>query len=159
MVLHNVDRTAGYQMLPDIAVRAANGELLAAVEVKAGNALSPEVVIALRSNLVARGALSKAAFFLLVTQQRGFLWLPNTLPWLDASPSVEFPMQPVIERYLHGSDAKRRLWEGELTLIVADWLYNLNLGVDDATLEPERALASSGFLEMMRGAEMVDATA
>jgi hypothetical protein len=159
MILHNLDRVAGYQVLPDIAVRAANGDVLAAVEVKAGDALSPEVVIALRSNLAGRGALSKMAYFVLVTQQRGFLWLPDTLPWLDASPSVEFPMQPVIERYLHGPDAHRPMWEGELTLIVADWLHDLNLGLGDATRDPERSLAPSGFLDVMRRAAVVDATA
>jgi hypothetical protein len=159
MVLHNLDRAAGYQMLPDIVVRAANGELVAAIEVKAGDALSPEVVIALRSNLAVHEALSEIAFFLLVTRQRGFLWLPHAQPWLDASPSVEFPMQPVIERYLHGSDAERQMWQGELILIVADWLHDLNLGLGDTALEPERSLAASGFLAAMRRAAVVDATA
>ena len=159
MILHSVDRTATYQMLPDIAVRAANGELLATVEVKAGAALSPEVVRALRRNLAAHGALLEAAYFLLVTQDRGFLWSPYAQPWLDATPSTEFPMQPVIERYLHGPDAERRLWEGELTLIVADWLHDLSLGLGDTTLEPERSLAASGFLDAMRRAAVVDATA
>lgn len=159
MVAHNIDFQTSAYAQPDIAVRAANGELVAVVEIKAGAALSLDIARQLRSNLASHDLLPHSAYFLLTTQDGGFLWLPHPQPWLDALPNLEFSMKPVIARYLHGADAERWLWEGELVLIVADWLSDLNLGLGDPQLEPERSLAASGFLDLMRSADVVDATA
>jgi hypothetical protein len=140
----------------DLAVRAPNGEMIAVVEVKNREDLSPEVAAALRRNLVVHGFLTDAPYFLLVSQDVGFLWDRRAQHGFDALPTARFPMEPVINRYLPERTVGDRLRGSELELVVFQWLLDLTETPKDVLGEPERSLDGSGLLDAMRGARITN---
>ncbi len=134
----------------DIAIHGNDGRLVAAVEVKNRAELPPAIATALRRNLVSHGAITSVPYFMLVSQDRGFLWLDKGEDDLEAAPSLEFSMKPVLARYLPRR-FKGRLRDQELEWVVYSWLTDLREGDAPPTLDPDRALAASGFIEAIRG--------
>lgn len=144
------------QTLPittDIVVQAADGGVLAFVEVKNREGLSPDIAAALRRNLVVHGRVHRwARFFLIVSQDIGYLWDQASLPPSDAPlPTVDFPMRPVVERYLPSLVGSGRLSGSQLELAVAQWLWDLANEVEDRPAEPETALAKTDFPRLIKG--------
>jgi hypothetical protein len=130
------------------------GELIAAVEVKNREDLTQDIAVSLRGNLVSNGLLPPAPYFLLVSQDRGFLWVRADPTDPDAAPAYEFPMQNVLERRTPPQRRNGRADQPEFFLLVLDWLGELAwIGDDprDVADEPERTLAASGFLKAIRG--------
>ena len=106
------------RMAVDLLVLGSDGRLVAAVEVKNLPDLSPDVAVELRRNLVEHGTARDAPYFLLVSQDRGFLWQRSEDDDLDARPNVEFPMSPAVARYLSDTDASASLRGEHLEFIV-----------------------------------------
>src|SRR5215211_3684499 len=123
----------------DIIVQDADGGVLALVEVKNRENLTPDIAAALRRNLIAHGSVNWwARFFLIVSQDSGYLWDQESLPRLDVSPpTVVFPMRSVVERYLPSFVNGRRLSGSTLELAVSQWLWDLANEVEDRPREPE----------------------
>jgi hypothetical protein len=139
---------------PDILIMDRQGRPAAAVEVKAREQLSPEVAAALRHNLTVHGYAPPTPYYLLLTQDVGYLWKQPDPTRLDASPDYQFPLDRVIERYLK-SGPKRRLGEAELELVLLQWLIGLTLEQPTPTEEPELTLARAGFDQAIRGGRVV----
>jgi hypothetical protein len=137
----------------DLVVQAADGDIVALVEVKNVEGLSAEIAATIRRNLIAHGRVNWwSPFFLVVSQETGFLWDQRSLPPdLRPLPTAEFPMAPVVERYLPSFVGGPRLSGSQLELAVQQWLWDLAGGVQDRPREPDVALAETGFLEMVRG--------
>jgi hypothetical protein len=115
------------QTLPiatDLAVQAANGDVLALVEVSNPEHLSPDIAVTLRRNLIAHGFVDAGTpFFLIVSQDIGYLWDQGALPRGDiAPPTIEFPMASVVGRYLPSFVGGGRLAGSDLELAVLQWL-------------------------------------
>ncbi len=140
----------------DIKVRDSEGSGLALVEVKNRTGLTPDIAVTLRRNLLAHGlANQNARFFLLVSQDIGYLWDQNTPQDIDhSSPTVEFPMDSVIQHYLPSLSGSDRLSESQVELAVTQWLWDLANGVNDRPLEPEIALSNTDFLRLIRGGRL-----
>src|SRR5438046_4560432 len=136
----------------DILVRNANGQPIAAVEVKNPQGLSRDVASTLRRNMLAHGLLPGVPYFLLLSQDTGFLWKGAGQKAPNAQPAYEFPMSKVIKRYLPEIGSKDRLRESELELVILQWLLSLTSSQQDAKDEPEKSLALSGLLDSIRGA-------
>jgi hypothetical protein len=128
----------------DLLVRDRNDKLAAVVEVKNLKDLSPELAATLRGQLKTDEALTNAPYTLLVTQDVGYIWADSSA---EVSPH-RFPMDAVLARYTNV--AGRALTEEELTLRTQRWLIDLSLGSVQANVEPERTLASLGFLDAIR---------
>lgn len=139
----------------DIVVRNADGNTIAVVEVKNRENLSRDVAIDLRRNLIAHGLVPAAQYFLLLSQDSGFLWKDMGLATLDAPPTQEFSMQPVLQRYLPQMEPKNRLGESILELLVLQWLNEIAIDGREPPEEPERLLATSGFLDSLRDATIL----
>lgn len=138
----------------DLIVRDDAGDPVFVVEVKNRKGLSAEIATQLRRNLVVHGLLRSARFFLLVSQDQGFLWAENARDLPDAPPRIEFPMSGVVRRYLPERSSDERLRGMELELVILQWLTDLTRaeGVDvDANAEPERSLAQVGLLDVLQG--------
>lgn len=142
-----------YPIRTDIVVQAADGGVLALVEVKNRENLTAEIASVLRRNLVAHGLVGWwSPFFLLMSQDVGFLWDQRSGPTGDTSPpTVNFSMVPVIQRYLPSFDISERLGGSQVELAVAQWLSDLARGIEDRPKEPEGALAKTDFLELIKG--------
>ena len=134
--------------LPDLVIKNAEGSLGAVIEVKNLQNLSRDEAIALRHDLVDYGLPSQIPYFLLLSQDIGFLWKGQNN--LDAPPLYEFPMDPVIKRYLK-KNPERRLYGTELELLVLQWLLNLTTKPQQDVEEPEKTLARSGFNDSIKG--------
>jgi len=124
--------------------------MVAAVEVKNREELSPQMAAMLRRNLVSHGILPDVPYFILVSQDKGFLWKQRKLIDAASPPDLEFSMKEVIRRYAP-PNLEGRLSGSELTLLVFIWLAELSQSREGTTVEPEQTLAQSGFLDAIKG--------
>ena len=136
--------------IADIVVHGRDGQQVAVVELKNHLSLSREDAAWIRENLMSRNGLEQPRYFLVLSQDLGYLWDANGQTQRDALPAVGFPMGPVVERYIM-LDPGERLREHELELIVRSWLTELALGVADPAYEHEQTLARFNFLDAIRG--------
>lgn len=139
---------------PDILIKNPQGFPIAVVEVKNQQNLSRDVATKLRRNMVAHGFLAQIPYFLLASQDVGFLWKEPKHVSFDAPPTYEFPMDKVVARYLK-REPGQRLYGAELELVVLQWLTDLALGTQKVVEEPEKTLALSGFNESIKGATIL----
>ncbi len=146
--------TTAHPMLygPDIAIRGVSGDLIAFVEVKNPRPMSRGLALSLYRDAVDHGVTTYAPYFLLVSQRLGFLWKPEEARNEAMAPLVEFPMAGVVARYLPELAEDDRLRGRELDLIVSQWLFSLAIGSQSFSEEPEKSLATSGFLAAIDGA-------
>src|SRR5947209_667162 len=142
------------QPRPDILIRSPQGYPIAVVEVKNQQNLSRDVATKFRRNMVAHGLLSHVPYFLLTSQDVGFLWKEPKNNNLDAPPTFEFPMDKVVTRYLK-REPGQRLYGAELELLVLQWLTDLSKGTQKVVEEPEETLALSGFNDSIKGATIL----
>lgn len=139
---------------PDILIRSPQGYPIAFVEVKNRQNMYRDVATELRRNLVHSGVPSQVPYFMLLSQDVGFLWKGTKSENLDEPPAYEFPMDKVVRRYLELED-NRRIYGVVLELLVQQWLNDLTTSSQEPTEEPEKTLALSGFNESIKGATVV----
>ena len=136
---------------PDLVIKDSEGRLIAMVEVKNLQGLSRDEATTLRHDLVDYGLPTHIPYFLLLSQDVGFLWKEQEQENLDAPPTYEFPMDTVVDRYVE-KKPERRLYGAELELLVLQWLLNLIAKPQTAIEEPEKTLARAGFNESIKDA-------
>src|SRR5436305_15061712 len=139
---------------PDILIRDPEGYPIAVVEVKNIQNLSRDVAMELRHNLIEYGIPARVPYFLLLSQDVGFLWKESNHLDPDAPPNYEFPMDKVVTRYLK-EHTERRLYESILGLVVFQWLNDLVINPGNKDEEPEKTLALSGFIESIKDATIL----
>ncbi|HEY7023222.1 MAG TPA: hypothetical protein VH349_19035 [Ktedonobacterales bacterium] len=145
-------------ILTDILIKDHNDEPIVAVEVKNRQNLTPEIATTLRRNLIFHGFVPRTPYFLLLSQDVGYLWKDAALADPLAPPDYQFPLDNVLSRYLK-SESPRRLYGSELELVVAQWLIGLTLEQGDPTEEPEITLRSAGLDQAIRGGSVLLETA
>ena len=138
----------------DILIKDAKGNTIAVVEVKNIQNLSRDEVTQFRRNLADFGIPVEAPFYLLLSQDTGFLWKDSSYENLDLPPMYEFPMDNVVARYSHGK-AGERLYGAVFEMLALLWLNNLALQPSDVDKEPEKTLALSGFINAIQGADVL----
>jgi len=134
----------------DIVLRSQDGSTVALVEVKNLAALAPDVVVEFRRNLL-RGANLLAPFFLLVSQDIGYLWR-RALP--QDPPVAAFPMRSVVAHYLPTLEREVRLSGSSLAFVVAEWLSDLATNDPRRPRDVEAPLIDAGFVEAIAGASV-----
>ncbi len=138
-------------MEADILVRNSNGKSILVAEVKNRQNLSPSVATALRRNLAAHNLVPPSAYYLLASQDVGYLWKAADSSMPDTPPTLQFPMSDVIARYLPGVGPQERLRKGELEMLLLQWLQDLAGPNGNPPAEPEATLARTGLLDDLRG--------
>jgi hypothetical protein len=108
----------------------------------------------LRHNLIEYGIPARVPYFLLLSQDIGFLWKDGSQATGDSPPDYEFPMDKVVTRYLKET-SERRLYESILSLIVFQWLNDLVNDPENADEEPEKTLALAGFNQALKNATVL----
>ena len=136
---------------PDLLIKSSDGSPIAIVEVKSRQNLSRDVATEIRRNMLSGGLPAQIPYFLLLSQDVGYLWKGSKQDSPDAPPMYEFPMDKVVTRYSN-REPSQRLYEAELELLVLQWLTNLSTKPQEATEEPEKTLARSGFNDSIRRA-------
>jgi len=135
----------------NILVQGPDNRTIAVIEIKNRQNLSRDIAMILRRNIGAFDSFPHAPYFLLLSQDVGFLWEESGQKDLVA-PTVEFPMKQIMSRYLPDMNPDERLRNSELELLVLMWLNDLTWGQPETTEEPEKSLASSEFLRAVQGA-------
>ncbi|OLD95623.1 MAG: hypothetical protein AUI36_46100 [Cyanobacteria bacterium 13_1_40CM_2_61_4] len=133
---------------PDILIQSPEDLPIAVVEVKNRQDLTREVATVLRRNIITHSLLPQTPYFLLISQDVGFLW---KAAGPDAPPTYKFPMDRVVTRYLQREPGER-LYGIELEFLVLQWLNDLASGRLNASEEPEKTLALAGFNDSIREA-------
>ncbi|MHB8596535.1 MAG: hypothetical protein ACYDER_06965 [Ktedonobacteraceae bacterium] len=136
---------------PDLLIENSDGDPIAVVEVKAMSNLTRDEATVIRRNMLARGLPAHVPYFLLLSQDVGYLWKESKQYGVSETPMYEFPMHAVVNRYLD-KEAQERLYGSVLELVMLQWLYNLSTKPQVITEEPEKTLARSGFNESIKGA-------
>lgn len=122
-------------------------ERIAVVEVKNRLGLLPEDGTDPTAYMRLTGG--QARYFMLVSQEVGYVWTqPQAAPY-------RFDMTAVIRRFIPDLAPGRRLFGMSVESLVAHWLGILAAGLRSDEEEPERTLASIGFLDAIRGAEVL----
>ena len=138
---------------PDMVVLAPDGKAVVLVEVRNRQNLTADVAAEIRRSLLEHGIkYGWAKFFLMTSQETGYLWDQESLePGEIPPPTVEFPMEPVVEHYLPSFANNGRLVGPDLELAVQQWLWDLAYAVEYRPREPEVTLAQTDFLQVMKG--------
>jgi hypothetical protein len=139
---------------PDLLVRRQDGKPVAVIEIKNSLNLSRDVAAEMRRNLLDYGLQPSAPYFMLLSQDTGFLWNGVDEDGAEAQPEYEFPMESIVARYLRTPNSNVRLRGPQLELLVLQWLLDLTNGSLQVTDEPEKSLALSGLLDSLKGADI-----
>jgi hypothetical protein len=135
----------------DIVVQNADGQFVAVIEIKNMQDLSREMATTVRRNSMKYSLLPQTPYFLLLSQDRGFLWNEAWVKGPETPPTYEFPVDVVAARYLK-REPNERLYEIELEFLVLQWLNDLADGKQKTNEEPEATLALAGFIEAIKEA-------
>ncbi len=136
---------------PDLLIENSDGRPIAVVEVKSRVNLSGDVATEMRRSILERGLPDQIPYFLLLSQDVGYLWKGSRQDNPDDPPTYVFPMDKVVTRYSK-SEPGRRLYETELSLLFLQWLTHLSTKSPEVTEEPEKTLALSGFNDSIKNA-------
>jgi hypothetical protein len=143
----------------DIVIRGAGGQPVAIVELKNWKDLTPDVGAELRRGLTASHSIGpQIPFFLLLSQEKGFLWHGPPADSTD-QPACAFSMTEVIRYYLPDLGADQWLGPDSFRLVVLQWLYDLIDGKRGEESEAERALAEGGLFAVLWGAGIMEEVA
>lgn len=134
----------------DILIQSPDGDMIAIVEVKNLRDLTSDEATQLRQSLVRYGLPAEVPFFMLLSQDIGFLWKDSTYENLDAPPMYTFPMQNVVARFSNRKPGER-LYEAEFEILALRWLNHLTIKEYNSSEEPEKTLEVSGFIEAIEG--------
>jgi hypothetical protein len=134
----------------DVLVRDARGTPVAAIEVNNRPNLEARDATTIRRNLFAHGLVPPVDYFLIVSQDVGYLWGPAKREATEAEPDLSFPMSAVLERYSVEPTASGRLFESQLELLVSSWIQELTSPASRAEGEPELTLQRAGFTSAVR---------
>lgn len=140
------------ELLADILVTSEAGWPVAIVEVKNRPGLGVGIASSIRRNLMTNGSLAgQAPYFLVVSDEVGWIWVRGREHQPQDSPEAEFAMQQVVRHYASWLAPGERLSSGALEFVVANWLSDVAAGtapILDGVTEP---LSRTGFLESLNG--------
>lgn len=131
---------------PSITVQDPAGRTVAFVEVKASARLDPDMAISLRRHMA--GPWPKEAYFLVVSQDHGHLWVPEQAADPDAAPAYTFSMKEALETTWPRFRSKR-LFVSQLVLLIYGWLRLLAERNGTSATEAESSLQRAGFLDII----------
>lgn len=138
----------------DLLVRRRDGAPIMQVEVKNRERLSENDATELRKTILQHCAHIYTPYFLLASQDTGYLWTNSEAQQLDAPPRYEFELNRIISRYLPTLKDKERLRHPELQLLLFQWLIDLASRPISSSEEPEKTLDESGLLDAVKGASV-----
>lgn len=139
----------------DVVLCAPDGEIIAVVEAKNRKGWTPDRATAWRRNLLMHGLQDQEApYFLLTSQEIGYLWDQREGLDPDAPPAVSFSMAPVLQRYAPWLAPNERLGEPQLEVIVETWLNSLARADETQAGSIEETLEQTGFLSRIRHARV-----
>ena len=136
---------------PDLVIKNLDSDPIGIVEVVGGTYMSRDYAIEIRQNMLRSGLPTHVPYFLILSQDLGYLWKDSEQNGPDTPPTYEFPMGEIVKQYSTG-DTNRRLPRIELEYVMLKWLTILSIKPQEATEEAEEILAASGFINAIEDA-------
>ena len=136
----------------DFEVTGRPGNTVALIDVRNIPSLTLSSAAELRRALLEDdGDRTIPAFFLIVSQDKGFLWEPEQPESNNAEPAAVFPMREVLREYLTDGLLNQHLRGAELEIAVSQWLSDITNGRGGIPLELSSV---KKFAERLRGGEV-----
>lgn len=143
--------TAMYR--PEIVVTQADGYPVMVAEVNNLSDWTRAEAAEFRRNLYAAGGFPRVPYFLLLSQDQGFLWRNGTDDTMR-EPDAEFPMEDVFHTYVRRrGDA--RVSGAFLKTVIERWLTDLAYGATRGSTPAEGALAKWGAAAAVAGGRVL----
>lgn len=140
----------------DIVIQAPDHRVIAIGEVKGGDSLPRGHAATFRRNLIAHSSMfALAPFFLLIWHDVGYLWDQRMDANSLLSPSLKFPMTPIVRHYLPWTDGNERLSSTEIGLAAARWLGDLASPAFKLEARSLNPFAETDFLNAIQGASII----
>lgn len=140
----------------DIVIQNPDGQFVAVIDVKSYKDLTRDVATELRRVRMLHTLLPQTPYYLLVSQERGFLWKNAWREGPETPPNFEFPMDSVIARY-RKSKQEEKPFGRELESLALRWLHDLADANVRTNEEPEKTLDLAGFTDSVKeGTVMVE---
>jgi hypothetical protein len=140
--------------LADLVIRDTKDDPLAVIDVVNFPGFSREEAIELRQRMLDHGLPAHLPYFLLLTQDVGFLWKDTEKDQLNVPPNYEFPMNGLVQRY-EKEISQRRLYRWELEFLILQWFAHLRASSEPDTEEPELTLVQSGLRELIKDVSLL----
>lgn len=144
---------------PDILIRSRDNVPIAIVEVKNRREWPETLVTSMRRNMIAHGILPPIPYFLLISQEQGFIWRQKSEPEEDDSvdrpPDAKFSMLHIVDRYAPANLTGSWLRGAELQYVVQRWLDDLATGARHEGDNTEQILAEVGFINAIADASVL----
>ncbi len=135
---------------PDLVIKNLDSDPIAVIEVEGGTYMSSDFATEIRRNMLRSGLPTHIPYFLVLSQDLGYLWKDSEQNGPGTPPTCEFPMDGIIRRYSN-REPNQRLFETELEYVMLKWLTSLSIK-PQVTEEPEKTLATSGFIDAIKEA-------
>jgi len=136
---------------PSMVIEDSNERPIAVVEVTSLSEMILDDALEIRESMLERGLPDHIPYFLLVSQDIGFLWKDDPSLKVDSPPNEVFSMENIMKRYSLRKP-EQRLYVEELEYVVLHWLMNLSSKPQEMDNEPEKTLVRTGFTDTIKGA-------
>jgi hypothetical protein len=136
---------------PNITIEDSNESPIAAVEITSLPNVESDEAIKIRSYMLERGLPAHIPYFLLLSQDIGFLWKDDPSLKADSPPNYEFPMDTVMTRYSK-KPLEQRLYTGELEYLFLRWLMDLRAQPQEMMEASDKKLTDVGFTDAIHRA-------
>jgi hypothetical protein len=130
------------------------GRVVASVEIQNLQNLTRDAATYIRYNMLVDGLLARTPYFLVMSQDKGYLWKDSWQEGDDAPPTYEFPTNNIAPRYVKRKPGER-LYAVEIELLAFQWLTDLAKGKQKIGEEPENTLAQAGFIDTIKDATVI----
>ena len=144
----------------DIIIYSMKRGFIAAIETNNQQNLDTEAVVYYRHQLAENNLVPPVRYYMIVSQDMGYLWIDASQEDFDAPPTHQFPMRPVVERYAASFHPEERIGRERFEDLVHSWTLDLTTsqpfwGSFSLTEEPEKTLAATGFIEAIKNADIL----
>lgn len=117
----------------DLLVLGPNGVGIAAIDVQNPRDFSLEVAKEYRRSAWSPGPPYHLPYYLLASQDVGYLWTGDSEGDPDADPVVEIPLTEVTAHYTPDLKSGERLRPSDFELLLWQWLFGITQGLPEAT--------------------------
>lgn len=135
----------------DFEITGRGGDAIALVEVKNLPRLTLATADDLRRDFLEVDETASSLFFLIISQDRAYLWNPQRSNTGTPQSVIDFPMREILREYISDKELNQHLRGAELEIAIAQWLSDLARG---RAVPPAGNRALESFAQSLRGAEI-----
>ncbi|HWE36157.1 MAG TPA: hypothetical protein VG406_06260 [Isosphaeraceae bacterium] len=137
--------------IPAALLLLKDWQAVAAIDIRNSPLLTPEFATEFRHAVGNDGSRYSFPFYLLVSQEHGYLWDKATLGQPDAPPTIDLPMATILKNYSRADDPDRRLSSEAMFWRIFRWLLDLTLERRESLKDVAPSATLTAFLRAVEG--------